>query len=117
MAVERRPVLVVNDEPDIRQALRNYLVALGHEVLEAGNGLEALLAVKRHSPGVVLLDLTMPRLDGFATIKHIQKFDASIRIVVVSGYVDEAAHARLEALGVAVLGKPLDLALLDSLVR
>lgn len=117
MATERRPILVVDDEPDIREMLREYLESLGHAVLEAGNGLEALLAVKRHRPGVVLLDLKMPRLDGFGTIKHIQKFDASIRIVVVSGYVDEAAQARLKALGVAVLPKPLNRARLDDLLR
>ena len=86
-------------------------------MVEAANGLEALLAVKHRCPRLVLLDLKMPRLDGVATIEHIQRFDASIRIAVVGGSVDEAAHARLKALGVAVLGKPLDLARLDSLVE
>ncbi len=90
MATDRRPVLVVDDEADIREMLRDYLESRGHEVLEAANGLGA--------------------------IRHIQKFDASIRVVVVSGYVDEATRARLDQLGVAVLPKPLDIALLDALV-
>lgn len=112
----RRPVLIVDDEAGIRAALREYLEALGHEVLEASNGLEALWQVKRHRPEVVLLDLSMPRLDGLGTIKHIRKFDPTIRIAVVTGLVDDATAAAVGQLGSPVLQKPVELSTIGALV-
>jgi CheY-like chemotaxis protein len=58
-------VLVVDDEADIRESLRLLLEDAGHEVLEAGNGFEALDVLRAsEQPLVVLLDLLMPQLDG-----------------------------------------------------
>jgi two-component system KDP operon response regulator KdpE len=57
-------VLVVDDEPQIRRALRTNLTVRGYSVLEAGDGRAALTAVADHRPDVVLLDLGLPELDG-----------------------------------------------------
>ena len=111
----RRSVLVVEDNPDLRQTLLDYATSLNCEAWEAGNGLEALWIVKHHRPTLVLLDLTMPRLDGFETIRHIQKFDPSIRIVVITGDSSEATRSRVEGLGLELLVKPFQLHDLDPL--
>ena len=63
----------------------------------------------------MLLDLTMPRLDGFETIRYIKKFDPSIEIVVVTGDASEATRRRVEELGLGLLIKPFQLHELDSL--
>ena len=115
MALPDGPVLVVDDEPEIRAVVREYLCLTGREVLEASNGLEALWAVKHQRPPLVLLDLSMPRLGGLETIRHIRKFDPSIRVVVVTGQLSEADSTRLEELGVAAIIKPLPLSVLDEL--
>jgi len=64
------PVLIVDDSPTVRVTLRNWLVEAGYTTREAGDGLEALEAL-RVSPGpmVVLLDYQMPRLDGYETLR------------------------------------------------
>ena len=61
-------VLVVDDDPEVRAALGEYLRSEGFEVLEAENGLEALVHVKRARPRAVVLDLMMPRLGGLEAL-------------------------------------------------
>lgn len=116
-AATRKRVLVIDDEPDVRQILREYLEMLGHEVLEGANGLEALWAVKHHQPDVVFLDLAMPRLGGLDAIKHIRKFDPRIRIMVVSGNASRETETSLGKLGIPVLHKPIDLASIETFLR
>lgn len=62
-------VLVVDDEPDIRELCRVNLEFAGYEVLEAGDGEEALAVCRRESPDLVFLDLMMPRLDGWGVLE------------------------------------------------
>jgi CheY-like chemotaxis protein len=62
MADRERTVLVVDDEPRVREMLSEYLTERSFEVIEAGNGLEALAALKNHRPSAIVLDLRMPRL-------------------------------------------------------
>jgi two-component system KDP operon response regulator KdpE len=64
MADTGATVLVVDDEPQIRRALRTNLTVRGYRVFEAGDGQAALTAVADHHPDIVLLDLGLPRLDG-----------------------------------------------------
>ncbi|HKB24968.1 MAG TPA: response regulator, partial [Methylomirabilota bacterium] len=90
-------VLVVDDEPDVRDVVGEFLREDGFEVVEAGNGLEALLQVKRVHPDAVVLDLMMPRLGGLDAIKRIHAFDRKIRILVITGVLDAELHRRARA--------------------
>jgi CheY-like chemotaxis protein len=66
------PVLVVDDDADLRARLRTLLERGGLPVVEAADGQEALAAMDRHRPGLVLLDLTMPVMDGFAFLRALR---------------------------------------------
>jgi two-component system, sensor histidine kinase and response regulator len=111
-----RSTLVADDDDEMRALLRDALDAYGHEVIEAANGLEALWAIKHKRPWLVLLDLAMPRLGGLEVLQFIRDFDASIAVIVISAHATEEISARLGALGVPVLGKPVDLARLQTLL-
>ncbi len=101
-------VLVVHDDRDMRAAVGELLRSEGFDVVEAADGLEALLQVKRSRPAGVVLDLVMPRLGGLEAIKRIRAFDRGIKIVVITGASDQELHPQARALGaVAVLTKPL----------
>lgn len=101
-------VLVVDDEADVRAVIVEFLRDEGFEVVEAANGLEGLLQVKRTRPDAVLLDLMMPRLGGLDAIKRIHAFDRRIRVLVMTGVLDAELHRRARALGAgAVFAKPL----------
>ncbi len=63
-----RPVaLVADDEPDVQELLAVLLTRAGYDVLLAGDGEEALRLARRHLPAVVVVDVRMPKLDGYET--------------------------------------------------
>jgi CheY-like chemotaxis protein len=111
-------ILIVDDDPDIREVLSDLLSGMGHEVRTACDGLAALdLLRSGPQPAVVLLDMMMPRLDGEGFLKAIRLTPeiAPGRIVVVSG--DPSARRKAAELGAAeFLAKPVELdALLGSI--
>ena len=73
-------ILVIDDDPDIRNALRIYLSAEGYRTLEAANGLEALSLIKTETIHLALLDIMMPGLDGIAATVKIRESSFSCRI-------------------------------------
>ena len=76
-------VLVVDDEPQIRRALRTSLTAHGHEVETAGTGEEALVKVVEYAPDLVFLDLGLPDLDGTEVVRRIRAF-SDVPVIVLS---------------------------------
>ena len=86
-------VLVTDDEEVMRKLLSQILSASGFEVLTASNGKEAVESVKRNQPQVILLDLTMPELDGFEACSQIRKDSENhnIPIIMLTGRGEESA--------------------------
>jgi len=70
-----RKILVVDDDPSIREILSIQLARLGYEVTAAADGLEALELFKTAAPDAILLDLMMPRLDGLATCQRLRALE------------------------------------------
>lgn len=81
--VKQFRILVVDDEERIINFLRSKLKASGYDVLAACNGLEALEQIHAQSPDLVVLDLLMPRMDGFETLKEIRSF-SSVPVIILS---------------------------------
>lgn len=80
-------ILVVDDEKEINELVSARLKKEGFEVIGAFDGQEALLKIKEHNPDVILLDLTMPKMNGFEVLKEIrEKFKEKwMPIIIVSG--------------------------------
>ena len=72
--MKRFSVLVVDDEERIRSFLNMKLKASGYDVLTAGDGVEALEQLQAHEPDLVVLDIVMPKKDGFETLKELRTF-------------------------------------------
>ncbi len=120
-APARATVLVVDDEPSVRRACQSMLRKLGLPVLAAGSGPEALDLV-RANPGevhLVVLDLSMPGMDGLTTLDALLALDPSLRIVLSSGFDEQALLGRGCTGRIAgFLQKPYTLAdLRDALAR
>ena len=81
----RRHVLLVEDDDELRRALRSDLERLGCKVTEAKNGDEAIRAHQREQSDVVLIDLIMPGKEGVETIAELRKQYASLPLVAMSG--------------------------------
>lgn len=82
---KRNNVIIVDDHPFICAAVRSYIEPHGYVVVdEATNGIDALKKIKKHEPGVVILDIGIPGMDGLALIYHIKQSDISTNILVLS---------------------------------
>jgi CheY-like chemotaxis protein len=104
------PLLVVDDSSFARkQVIRALPKDWDVEVSQAGNGQEALAQIEAGKGEVVLLDLTMPVMDGFGVLEAIRAKDLPAVVIVISGDIQPEAEARVMKLGaLAFIKKPLD---------
>jgi excisionase family DNA binding protein len=101
-------VLVVDDDPKLREFVRVNLEMEGYSVREAAGAEEALQVIEDQAPELVLLDVVMPGVDGWQMLQRMQERHGSIPVIMFSGKADAAA-ADAEARGAqGFIGKPFD---------
>jgi len=93
-------ILVVDDDPDIREAISAILEAHSHQVVTARDGEEGLAKLKEERPDLMVLDLLMPRMDGFGVLKELQdprwtKY-GNIPILILTSIKEDASRRRYE---------------------
>jgi len=111
-----RPILIVDDDPDILAAERQVLVEHGFRVREAHDGAEALRAMDEEPPAMIVLDVQMPGIDGPTFARQLRIGLRRVPLVIVTGVADpkrEADRCNAEAF----LRKPFDSEDLLRLVR
>jgi DNA-binding response OmpR family regulator len=93
-------ILVVDDDPDILDAVTLILESQGYHVVTAQNGLEGLAQIKAEEPDLMILDLLMPKMDGFALFKELQDPEwlkyKDMPILILSSVREEASRRRYE---------------------
>lgn len=110
-------VLVVDDDPEVRQVLREFLSSRGYDVTTASGGAEAVAIVETTKPDLVLLDVAMPDMDGVETLKRIVAIQPALAVIMVTANADIGITSKLLALGaVDYVPKPFDLDYLDQAV-
>jgi len=104
---QRRSVLVAEDDADTRRLLAHLLGKAGYQVIEAADGLEAVSLARRHMPGLVLMDIKMPRMDGVTALRALREDsttrDIAIVMMTVSPGAMEENRRYVEDIGVAGL--------------
>ena len=81
-------ILIADDEAGIRTLVAKYAVYEGHEIIEAGDGMEAVRLCKSEAPDIAIVDIMMPELDGFSACREIRKF-SNIPIIMLSARGEE----------------------------
>jgi DNA-binding response OmpR family regulator len=106
-----KKILIVEDDPDVRQGLSLRLRANGYDIFFAGDVVTSLIEARKHQPDLIILDLGLPAGDGFLVIERLKAAEAlaAIPIIVVSARAGVANQERALAAGVkAFLQKPVD---------
>jgi two-component system response regulator (stage 0 sporulation protein F) len=110
-----RKILVVDDEVDICDFVKNFFQERGYSVSIALNGEDALAIVKSDPPELVLLDIKMKGMDGMATLKHIRDINKNLKVIMVTANEDQDKMDEACRLGACeYITKPL---VLDHLER
>jgi CheY-like chemotaxis protein len=114
--MERRPILVVDDDDLILSSVESTLVDEGYPVVTAPDGAAALDAVEQQSPALILLDMKMPILDGWAFARAYREQPEPRAPIVVMTAAADAARRAADVGAEGYLAKPFDLEDLLSLV-
>jgi len=120
LVMSTKPILVVDDNKITTKLLKRYLESHGYEVMIAHDGIECLEAVKEKKPYAIVLDVMMPRMDGYETVRNLKSNaeDAQIPVVIVTALNDTANQLKsIEAGADDFLSKPIEEKLLVAKVR
>ncbi len=117
---EERPIVVLaDDDPSIRLMVRHVLESEDFDIIEASDGLEAIKAVEKYHPALILLDAVMPGMDGFTTCQQIkEKGHTDIPVMMITGLDDDASVERAYEVGaIDFITKPIKWAVLKHRVK
>jgi CheY-like chemotaxis protein len=109
-------ILLVDDDPEVRELTMTYLVDLGYDVLEASDG-EGGLELIEDNPDIdaMLADFAMPGMNGAMLVREARKIRPDLPVLMLTGYAADAAE-EISAAGVTIVSKPYKLADLESAV-
>ena len=82
----KKTILVVDDEEDVRESVREVLNDEGYRVVDTGDGRTVIELIKREKPRLVLLDIWMPEIDGIELLKEIKSHEPNLKVVMISGH-------------------------------
>jgi CheY-like chemotaxis protein len=115
----RGTVLLVEDTEDNRFMMRRLLEMTGYQVIEARNGQEAVKVAEEERPSLILMDLSLPIIDGLAATRLIRKLPACESIPIIAVSAHDTADFKEEALSAGCNGyvtKPIDFSALETLI-
>jgi two-component system, OmpR family, phosphate regulon response regulator PhoB len=116
----KKTILVVDDEEIFRRLLRKALETSGYRVLEAVDGVEALMVAQEHAPDLILMDIFIPVMDGYEACRMLKNGPdtKSIPIIAMSGRIQEIDRRKLKRSGVGqYFVKPISMSDLRGLVN
>lgn len=87
--MEKKKILVVDDEPDFLEVITTRLQANNYDVITADNGEDAFKKIKSDKPDAVLLDILMPGIDGLELLRKIRKVDTELPIYIITAFSTE----------------------------
>ncbi len=109
-----KSILIVDDEPQIRSLLQEFLAKKGFSAETAADGQEAVSKVQSFKPAIILLDMRMPVMDGLTALRRIREIDKNVGVIMVTAVEDQAKAEEAMSLGAYdYILKPIDLNYLE----
>lgn len=113
-------ILVVDDQESNRELLSTILIHLGYRVIEAADGLEAVKLARRECPDLIIMDLSMPVIDGFGALRLLRDVPQIREVPVVACTAHDTSTHKHQALSVGFnefLAKPIDFRKLSGVLN
>mgnify|MGYP001183609222 FL=1 len=108
--MDRKKLLIVDDQAGIRILLTEVFGAEGYETFQAANGKDALAIVREHAPDLVLLDMKIPGMDGLEILKQIKEINKDIKVIMMTAYGELDIIRQATELGALMnFTKPFDI--------
>lgn len=115
-----KKVLIVEDYEDTREFMKILLESYGYKVIEAADGIEAIDRVKQHHPDLILMDISLPVVDGLTATRAIREFDEQskrVPIIAVTAFGKNYYKKAIEAGCNDLIDKPVDFDSLEPILR
>lgn len=114
-----KKVLIVEDYEDTREFMKILLESYGYKVIEAADGIEAIDRVKKYHPDLILMDISLPVVDGLTATRAIRSFDvdSKVPIIAVTAFGKNYYNKAIEAGCNDLIDKPVDFDSLEPILR
>jgi CheY-like chemotaxis protein len=112
-------VLIVEDYDDSRSFLKLLVESYGYQVIEASDGIEAVDRFKEYNPDLILMDISLPMVDGLTTTKAIREFDGAnhVPIIAITAFGKLYYKQAMEAGCDGLIDKPVDFEILEPVIN
>lgn len=114
----KKTVLLVDDDSDLLENTAFMVRSMGYDVVTAENGLEAVEKYKEIKPDLVIMDVKMPKMDGFDAFFKMKQYDSDAKVVLITAYsIDEKKHLKAKSLSLLkTIPKPYDFETIEEIV-
>lgn len=115
----KKTILLVDDDIDLLENTAYMIKSIGYDVVTAEDGQEAVLKYKEIKPDLTLMDVKMPKMDGFDAFFKIKQFDSDAKVVLITAFsIDQKKHLKAKSMSlISTISKPYDFEQLEELVK
>jgi len=115
----KKTILLVDDDLDLLENTAFMLKSSGYEVITAKDGEEAVAEYREFKPNLTVMDIKMPKMDGFDAFFKIKQYDPDAKVILITAYfVDEIKRLKAKSMSlITTINKPFTFESLDELVR
>ena len=116
---QKKTILLVDDDVDLLENTAYLIKSMGHDVVTAEDGQEAVLKYKEIKPDLTIMDVKMPKMDGFDAFFKIKQVDAESKVVLITAFsIDEKKHLKAKSMNlIATISKPYSFEKLEEVVN
>ncbi len=115
----KKTILLVDDDIDLLENTAYMIKSIGYDVVTAEDGQEAVLRYKEIRPDLTLMDVKMPKMDGFDAFFKIKQFDPDAKVVLITAFsIDQKKHLKAKSMSlISTINKPYDFEQLEELIK
>jgi len=116
---EKKIILLVDDDVDLLENTSFMIQSMNYDVIAANDGDEAVSKYKEMRPDLTIMDIRMPKMDGYEAFYKIKQYDANAKIVLISAYyVDEEKHQKAKAMSLLdIISKPYTFETIEDTIK